>query len=256
MKSFLAFFRKELLEHLRSGRLVILGGIFLLFGVMNPAIAKLTPWLLEMMADSLSQSGMTITAAPVSALDSWLQFFKNIPMALIVFLIMESGIFTKEYRSGTLILAVTKGFRRYKILLSKALTLLLLWSVGYWFCFGITYGYTVYYWDNSVVRNLAFSVFCWYLAGLLAVALCTLFSSVAESGSAVLMGTGAAFLLSYLASLFPKLKPYSPALLMEANPLIFASASPADYTDAIRFTAALCVLSFAASFPLFRRKML
>ena len=51
MKSLLAFMKKEWMEQVRSGRLLILVIIFILLGIMNPAVAKLTPWLLEMMAD-------------------------------------------------------------------------------------------------------------------------------------------------------------------------------------------------------------
>ena len=130
MKTLLAFMKKEWLEQLRSGRLAILGILFVLFGIMNPAIAKLTPWLLEVMADALEGSGLSVTAVTVSAMDSWMQFFKNIPMALIVFILLESSIFTKEYQSGTLVLALTKGLDRYKVVISKTLTLLVLWSVG------------------------------------------------------------------------------------------------------------------------------
>ena len=95
MRSFMTFMKKEMTEQLRSGKLMILGILFVLFGIMNPAVAKLTPWLMELMAESLAQSGMTVTEVTVSALDSWVQFFKNIPMALLAFVLLEGGIFTK-----------------------------------------------------------------------------------------------------------------------------------------------------------------
>lgn len=123
MRSLIAFIKKEFTEQLRSGRLIILGLLFVLFGIMNPAIAKLTPWLLETMADSLAESGMIITDVKVSAMDSWMQFFKNMPMGLIAFVLLESSIFTKEYTSGTLVLSLTKGLERYKVVISKALVL-------------------------------------------------------------------------------------------------------------------------------------
>ena len=43
MKSLLAFIKKETMEQFRSGRLTILGILFVLLGVMNPAVAKITP---------------------------------------------------------------------------------------------------------------------------------------------------------------------------------------------------------------------
>ena len=44
-----------------------MGALFLAFGIMNPAIAKLTPFLMEMFAESLAESGMVITEIPVNA---------------------------------------------------------------------------------------------------------------------------------------------------------------------------------------------
>ena len=95
MKSLFAFMKKEFTAQLRSGKIIILAGVFLLLGIMNPGVAKLTPWLLEMMADSMAESGMNITITTPSALDSWTQFYKNIPIGIIVFVVLEGGIFTK-----------------------------------------------------------------------------------------------------------------------------------------------------------------
>ena len=50
MKAFVAFFKKECLETLRTGKLWILVALFVVFGVMNPAITKLTPWMMELFA--------------------------------------------------------------------------------------------------------------------------------------------------------------------------------------------------------------
>ena len=163
MRSLIAFTKKEWMEQRRSGKLLFLIILFIVFGIMNPAIAKLTPWLMEMFADSLAQSGMTVTDVTVTAMDSWVQFFKNIPMALIAFVLLEGSIFTKEYQAGTLILSLTKGLPRKTVVISKAIILALFWTVGYWLCFGITYGYNAYFWDNSVAQNLLFSCICWWL---------------------------------------------------------------------------------------------
>ena len=58
MKTFLAFMKKEMMEQRRSGKLIILCILFMLLGIMNPALAKMIPWLLEMMADTLAGSGI------------------------------------------------------------------------------------------------------------------------------------------------------------------------------------------------------
>ena len=148
MRATIVCIKKEMTEQVRSGRLVVLGMVFVLFGIMNPAVAKLTPWLLTAMADTMAETGMTVTVSDPTALDSWAQFYKNIPMALIVFVLVEGAIFTREYTSGTMILSLTKGLKRYKVVVSKTLILILLWTACFILCFGITYAYNEYYWDN------------------------------------------------------------------------------------------------------------
>ena len=79
MKTLYAFTKKEIIDQLRSNKVLVLGIIFIIFGIMNPAIAKLTPWLFEKMSDSLAESGIQVSKITVDALMSWEQFFKNIP---------------------------------------------------------------------------------------------------------------------------------------------------------------------------------
>ena len=256
MKTLTAFMKKEFLEHLRSGRLVILGLLFLLLGVMNPAVAKLTPWLFEVMADDLAQSGMVVTSVTVTALDSWVQFFKNIPIGLIAFVLLESSIFTKEYQSGTLVLSLTKGLPRWQVVAAKSAMLLLLWTIGFWAVFGITYGYSAWYWDNAVAQNLLFAAACWWLFGLWVNALLTLFSAIARSNTVVLAGTGGAVLAACLLGMLPKLDAYSPAALMGGSALISGAAEPSAFVTAIIVTALTGILCLAAAIPLFNRKRL
>ena len=256
MRSLISFIKKEFTEQLRSGRLIILGLLFVLFGIMNPAIAKLTPWLLETMADSLAESGMIITDVKVSAMDSWMQFFKNMPMGLIAFVLLESSIFTKEYTSGTLVLSLTKGLERCKVVISKALVLTVLWSLGYWLCFGITYGYNAYLWYNSIAQYIVFFVFCWWFFVFFFVALMLLFSTVAMSNTGVLLGTGGVVLVSYLIGLLPKCNKYLPTFLTDGNSLIYGLAETKTYMPSLMIAVATGVICFAISIPIFNKKQL
>ena len=256
MKTLIAFTKKEFMEQRRSGKLLFLTILFVLFGIMNPAIAKLTPWLMEMFADSLAQSGMTVTDVTVTAMDSWVQFFKNIPMALIAFVLLESSIFTKEYQAGTLILSLTKGLPRKTVVISKAIILVVLWTIGYWLCFGITYGYNAYFWDNAIAQNLLFSCVCWWLFDLWILALMILFSCLFASGSGVLLGTGGVALGCYLLGLLPKISKYLPAKLADGNPLIHGIAETRDYYPALIITGCLYIVCFLAGIAVFNKKQL
>ena len=256
MKTLLAFIKKEFTEQARSGKLMLLFILFVLFGIMNPAIAKLTPWLLETLSDSLAQSGMTVTEVTVTALDSWVQFFKNVPMGLIVFIILESSIFTKEYSSGTLILSLTKGLERYKVVMSKAFVLTFLWSVYYVICFGITYLYSAYFWDNGIVQNLTFSVVCFWIFGILIISLTVLFSVIFKSNTSVLAAVGGCVGISYLTGFLPKISAYVPTRLTDGNSLIYGLATTEDYSTSILITIGITVLCFVFSTPLFNKKQL
>ena len=254
MRAFLAFIKKEWMEQLRSSRIIVLTIIFVMFGIMNPAIAKLTPWLFEVMAESLEESGMVVTTVEVDAMTSWVQFFKNVPMALIVFVLMQSSIFTKEYQSGTLVLALTKGLHRYKVVFSKAAVLTLMWTGLYWMQYGITYVYNDYFWDNSVAKNLLFSVTCWWVFGLWVIALQVLFSTIASANTGVMVGTGAVVVISYMISLLPKLSKYMPTLLMDGNSLIYGVKEEQDYTIALIVVLVTGLICIVASVPILNKK--
>lgn len=254
MRAFLAFMKKEWMEQIRSSRLVILAILFLMFGIMNPAIAKLTPWLFEVMAESLEESGMVVTTVEVDSMTSWVQFFKNVPMALIVFILMQSNIFIKEYQSGTLVLALTKGLHRYKVIVSKVVVLITMWTVFYWMHFGITYVYNDYFWDNAVAKNLLFSTVCWWIFGLWTIALLVLFSTIASANTGVLVGTGAVVFGLYMLSLLPKLTKYLPTLLMDGNSLIYGAKDMEDYTMALIITMAISFICILVSVPLLNKK--
>ncbi len=256
MKSLLAFIHKEMLEQRRSGKLIILGILFVVLGIMSPAIAKLTPWLMEMMAGSLAGSGLVFTSVSVNAMDSWAQFFKNIPMGLIAFVLIESSIFTREYQTGTLLLSLTKGLERHKVVTAKTAVLVFLWTICYWLCAGITCGYTAFFWDNAIMQHLLFSMTCWWVFGLFAVALMVLFSTMAGSNTGVLAGTGCVVLVSYLLSFFSGLKKFMPTTLMDGTSLIYGMAEPKAYTVPLVIAAAMIPVCLAVSVSAFNRKQL
>lgn len=256
MRSFLAFFKKELMESARSGKLMILGILFFAFGVMNPAIAKLTPWLLDVLSESLAESGMTVTAVTVDALTSWTQFFKNIPMALIAFILLYGGIFAKEYDSGTLILVLTKGLARSKVVLAKALLMLSVWTGGYWLCFAVTYAYNAYFWDNGIAVGLMPAAMHWWLFGIFTVCLLVLFSVLSKNSAGVLLGTGGAVLLSYILEFFPKIAKTVPTSLMQSAGLMIDAQKAGEYTGAVVLTSLLCIACLAVSIPIMNKKQL
>lgn len=256
MKPLFAFVKKEYLETVRTGKIIMLILLFVLFGIMNPAIAKLIPWIMEMQSETMAEMGLMVMDVQVDAMTSWTQFFKNIPIALIAFILLFSDIFTKEYRTGTLLLVLTKGLSRYKVVLSKTLLLLSLWAVGYGLCFAITYGYNAYFWDNGIADNLFFSAAIWWLFGVWVICFIVLFSSLLQNNTGVSLCTGGAVMLAYLLSMIPKVKSYSPTMLMDTNSLLSGVESMDTYMKAIIVAAVSGVICIAVSVPVMNKKQL
>ncbi|NGZ77087.1 ABC transporter permease subunit [Saccharibacillus alkalitolerans] len=256
MRQLTAFMRKEWLESVRTGKVTILLLLFIGFGILNPAIAKLTPRLLTLMSESLSETGLSVSAVKVDALTSWAQFYKNAPLGLIVFLLVFSGTLTNEYLKGTLINLVTKGLRRWKIIASKGIVLAAFWTAGYWLCYVVTYGYNAYFWDNGAAAHLFFSAFCFYALGIWLISLILAMSAFFGSGSGVMLGVGGSFLIVYLLGLLPRIAEYLPAYLLNASNLTTGNGQPADYAAAIAVTSVWIVLNVVLAVLRFNRKLL
>ena len=75
MKSYLAFLRKEILEIVRNGKLIIFGVIFFVFGITNPMIAKLTPGLYELLEEDFAQQMLQKEAENKKEKDELSQIF-------------------------------------------------------------------------------------------------------------------------------------------------------------------------------------
>lgn len=151
---------------------------------------------------------------------------------------------------------LTKGLSRYKVVIAKTVLLLSIWIAGYGICFTITYGFNEYFWDNSIANNLFFSVTIWWLFGIWAICLIVLFSSLLRNNTGVTLCIDGTVLLAYLLSIIPKVKTYSPTLLMNANSLLMGVEETDAYIRAIVITASLCIICVAVSIPILNKRQL
>lgn len=254
MKQLYAFFKKELLELTRTGKLYLLLLFFLLVGIMSPALAKLLPWLVSLFSAELEESGMILTEMNVDALTSWTQYYKNLPLVMILFVVIFGGIFTLEYQRGTLVNMLTKGLDRWKILFAKTGIMLAVWTAGYAVCCGVSFGYTVYFWDNSILSHLGLGLLLPYLFGIWLISLIVLFSVLSAANTAVILCVGAVTAAGYLLQMIPAVSKYVPLRLMSALELISGAAVPSDYGAAALITLLLSAGALILSVVLFNRK--
>lgn len=253
MRVYKAFLKKEFMEMARSGKLVALGIIFMLFGIMNPAIAKLTPALMKMVSESMKESGLIVENVVITDMASWTQFYKNVPMALIIFLVMFSGIITAEYQKGTLIPMLTKGISPVTVFLSKYTAVLLTWTAGYGLTFCITYFYNEYFWGNAA-KNIVYTAVCSYVLGIFLLSVMMLMSIICKGNTSVIVATAAIFFVIYMLGIIPAVKDYLPTKLMDWNELMVGKSASSDYTVSMVVTITISVICAAASGILIKRK--
>lgn len=253
MRVYIAFLKKEFMEMARNGRFVTLGIIFTLFGIMNPAIAKLTPALMKMVSESMEETGIVLGDVVINDMTSWTQFYKNIPMALIIFLVMFSGIVTAEYQKGTIIPMLTKGVSPVTVFLSKYTAVLLTWTMGYALTFFITYFYNEYFWGNAA-EHIVYTAVCSYVFGAFLISVMMLMSVICEGNTSVVVATAVIFFLIYMLGMIPDLKDYLPVKLMASNELMVGKSASSDYTISMVVTITISVICTAASCVLIRRK--
>lgn len=222
MKGWTAFAKKELLEQLRGGKILILFAVLFLFGMTSPLLAKLTPQLLK----SLSLSGVTIILPKATAADAWAQFFKNVSqMGMIVLILIFGMSLPQEIARGTLLIPLSKGLSRSSVLLAKYLTALLDWTVGYGLAACVCCGYTLYLFGRFALPHLFFALFCLWLFGafLLALLLCAGVAVPGNYGGLLLAALALGVLLAL--DVFPRLQKWDPASLAAQSASVLAASA-------------------------------
>ncbi len=256
MRGFGVFWKKEMTELIRTWRGFLLGAVAVIFGILNPLIAKITPVLFEKYADDFKKQGIIVNKIEVSAKDSWAQFDKNYLMFLIVAVAVFSGSYVTEYTKGTLIPLLTKGLSRTSVVLSKFLVQLMVWTAYFGICFGITWGYTVYFWDNSVMRHYVFMGFCFWLFGVYLIAAMAFFSSFLRSAIQVLLGVGGIYFILSMMGMLKDIAKVLPTYLTGSASLLTGETVPGDYLYAtLVATGASCLFVILAVVITRRRKL-
>ncbi|WP_455715776.1 ABC transporter permease [Anaerosporobacter sp.] len=252
MKAYIAFTKKEWMESIRTYKLFILLTVFFILGIMNPITAKITPDLLA----SLAQEGITISIAEPTAIDSWMQFYKNVPqMGLIVLVIMFSGGITAEYSKGTFINMITKGLKRSTIILSKFTMEVCLWTLSLLLCFATTAYYTAYFWNIDGIGHILQSVLCLWLFGIFLIAVLLLMGAAVKSNYACLLLTGGVVVVLFIINMIPKLQEYNPIRLASDNlSLITGDMAMGDFSFSIVLTLIGIILCLLGAIQVFNKK--
>ena len=241
MRSFIAFTKKELMESTRTYKLFVLVVIFVLFGFMSPITAKIMPEILN----EFLPEGMTIILEEPKALDSWMQFFKNVSqMGTLIMVIIFSGIMANEISKGTLTIMLTKGLSRKVVILSKFASSVMQWTLAYSLSFLITYLYTIYFWSMDEISNLALAVIALWVFGIMLIALTIFGGLLFKNTYGALLLTGGLVVVLSILGIIPQLKPYNPmTLISNSIPLLTGDFLPGDMITAMVVTVVVTVVT-------------
>lgn len=252
MKGTRAFFKKEVIEHLRNYKLFIFMIVFAIIGILSPLTAKFLPELLE----SLMDENITIIIQDPTYVDSWVQFFSNInQIGLVVMVLVFSPIMAREYEKGTLVHMVTKGLPRLSIYSAKLAILYLSWTLFYWFSFAITLGYTYFYFPDSSTDGLFLATFSLYVFGLMLLALLLFSAILLESTFAPLLAVVGTIGMLFIGEMLPAVQEWSPLQLNTRNgEWLMGMEMDREIIQSFGLTALLTLLFIVGGGVVFKKK--
>ncbi|HAX73679.1 MAG TPA: hypothetical protein DCY20_09180 [Firmicutes bacterium] len=248
----IAFMKKEWVENIKTFKVLILLCVSFIFGMISPLLAKLMPDLMSQM----DIEGMTIIIPDPTALDAYVQFFKNMTqMGLIVLVLIFSGMLTAELSKGTLINLLTKGLSRTSVIVSKYTVAVLLWSISLIVAAFTTYGYTIYLFESFDLVHIGYSMGCLWLFGVFLLALMIFWQTVIQTQYGnllmVALSVGALFMLNVM----PKCQPYNPLFLVSNNVAMLNSEYDLQtLLPPVWITGGLTIVCLGAAIIIFRNK--
>lgn len=214
MNAMCAFFQKELREAAATHKLTVLGLVFLLFGMMNPLVAKLMP---DILASALP-AGMSFTLPAPSAIDAWAQFYKNVPqMGLAVLVLVYGGMMANELSRGTLTNLLTKGLSRRAVILAKYGAAALVWTAAYALCVSATWLYTLYFWPFGNLPYLPLAAVGLWVFGLLLLSTLPLGGVLFRNHYGSLLFTGGLVVAMFLFGIVPSASVCNPIVLVSSS---------------------------------------
>lgn len=245
--------RKEWMEGVRTHRLLVVGAVLVLFGLLSPLIAKYTPDVMKLLPEG--EAIAQIIPEPTVA-DAVTQYVKNITQfGILLALLLAMGSVAREKDKGTAAMLLVKPLPRLSFLLAKFKALGLMFTISIAFAGVACYYYTMLLfsaldpWRWLVLNALMILYLSVYLALTL---LCSVLTkSQAAAGGLAL---GMLFFLGILGAI-PGLGQYLPGQLPVWGGALMAG-SQETYWTALWVSVGIIVAALLAAWLVFERQEL
>ena len=246
--------RKELIEQVRTHRLLIVVAILTLFGMASPVLAKYTPELLKMAIPEDQAQGLLGLIPTATAGDSAAQYVKNtVQFGVLLALLMAMGSVAVEKDKGTAALMLVKPLPRWAFLLAKFAALGITFAAGVVLAGLASYLYTVLLFGTvSAAAWLAMNALI-LLCLLVYLALTLLCSTLTHSQIvAAGMAFGALILLAIVSAL-PKVGDWAPTQLANWGAALVMGTGTSAW-PAVWVSLGLIAVSLVAAWVVFERQ--
>jgi ABC-2 type transport system permease protein len=256
MMGFTVLLQKELREQFRTGRLVAVAAVFVLFGILGPATDRYMKELLD--AIGSQGGGFSIAVPPPSLTGAATQILKNISQfGIICALLLAMGSVAWEKERGTAGLILTKPASRAAFLGAKLAAISLNLAVAMVLGCGLGYVYTALLYPAAfpIGGYIAMMLLLWWML-VVFVAITLLGSTITRSAVAAAgIGLVTMIVLGIIGAL-PVVGPYMPSSLGSVAMDLCLGKDPGNVIGPLLFNIALVPVLFAVTWLAFRRQEL
>ncbi len=256
MMGFGVLLRKELREQFRTGRLVSVAAVFVLFGILGP----LTDRFMKQLFDAIGSEsgGMTFQVPPPSLDGAAAQILKNLSQfGIICALLLAMGSVAWEKERGTAGMLLTKPASRAAFLAAKLVAISLNLGFAVVLGCGLAYVYVALLYPAPFALGgyVAMSLMLWWI--LVIFAAITMLGSTLTRSAIAAAGIGlVALLVLGIVGALPVIGPYMPSSLGTPARDILLGYDPGFILGPILFNLALVPVLFGVTWVTFRRQEL
>ena len=257
MKGMFIFIKKELIESVKTYRILVLAAVLLLFAISSPPLAKFTPQLLNaVLGSDAAAMGLDIFIPDPVFTDAYLQFFKNvtqIPVPILIFIV--SALIAGERSKGTYIIPLSKGLKRSELVVAKYVTVSAIWSVLYLLGVAIAMLYTVVLFPEAEVSGFFVASLMLLINTYVVIAIALFCSTIAKSTVSATMFAFLMWCAFSGTSFIPKVKNISPVYLSDNSmAIIHKAVGISDFIPALICSVVLIAVLLSASVLHFNRQ--
>lgn len=243
MKGFWPLLKKEIKEQMRTYRAVVVGGVFVFFGLSTPLLLKYLPEIVKLAGEQVP-----VTIPPPTAAQSLVEYAGTIgQVGVLVAVLVGMGSISNELQRGTAVMTLSKPVSRSAFVNAKlaamSLTFVLSLLVASAFCFV----YTLVLIGEAgvgpfVVLNLLAALFLVFSLAVTLLFSSLFSSSIAAGGVSIAVLIGQAVLSSV-----PVIGDYMPGKLLGWGNALVQGGAGKDYWWCLALAIALIGFCLYAS---------